>query len=141
MHIASHSTTNLREARLAKIHFAPQPHDDSTYLYAESIYYLPLKAQLVVLSSCESGVGKFAPGEGVMSLARGFLHAGAKNVISSLWEADDYYTKKLMILLYQQILFRRKTYTQALHTAKNQLIAQEPYLHPKYWSNFILIGR
>ncbi|OJJ15890.1 hypothetical protein BKI52_36840 [marine bacterium AO1-C] len=141
LHIASHSTANLREERLAKIHFAPQQHPDSTYLYAESIYYLPLKAQLVVLSSCESGVGKFAPGEGVMSLARGFLHAGAKNVISSLWEADDQYTKKLMVLLYQQILFRHKTYTQALHTAKNQLIAQEPYLHPKYWSNFILIGR
>ncbi|OJJ15889.1 hypothetical protein BKI52_36835 [marine bacterium AO1-C] len=141
LHIASHSTANLREERLAKIHFAPQQNPDSTYLYAESIYYLPLKAQLVVLSSCESGVGKFAPGEGVMSLARGFLHAGAKNVISSLWEADDQYTKKLMVLLYQQILFRHKTYTQALHTAKNQLIAQEPYLHPKYWSSFILIGK
>jgi len=141
LHIASHSTANLREERLAKIHFAPQKHPDSTYLYAESIYYLPLKAQLVVLSSCESGVGKFAPGEGVMSLARGFLHAGAKNVISSLWEADDQYAKKLMVLLYQQILFGRKTYTQALHIAKKQLIAQEPYLHPKYWSSFILIGR
>lgn len=141
LHIASHSTANLREERLAKILFAPQKHPDSTYLYAESIYYLPLKAQLVVLSSCESGVGKFAPGEGVMSLARGFLHAGAKNVISSLWEADDQYTKKMMILLYQQILLRHKSYTQALHTVKNQLIAQEPYLHPKYWSNFILIGR
>ncbi|HAS44261.1 MAG TPA: hypothetical protein DCS93_27530, partial [Microscillaceae bacterium] len=137
----SHSTANLQEERLAKIHFAPQKHPDSTYLYAESIYYLPLKAQLVVLSSCESGVGKFAPGEGVMSLARGFLHAGAKNVISSLWEADDQYAKKLMVLLYQQILFGRKTYTQALHIAKKQLIAQEPYLHPKYWSSFILIGR
>ncbi|WP_299452889.1 CHAT domain-containing tetratricopeptide repeat protein [uncultured Microscilla sp.] len=141
LHIASHSTANLNEDRLARIHFAPQPQADSTYLYAESIYYLPLKAQLVVLSSCESGVGKFVPGEGVMSLARGFLHAGAKSVISSLWEADDYYTKKLMVLLYQNILYRRKNYTQALHAAKNQLIAQEPYLHPKYWSNFILIGR
>lgn len=141
LHIASHSTANLNEARLARIHFAPQPQVDSTYLYAESIYYLPLKAQLVVLSSCESGVGKFVPGEGVMSLARGFLHAGAKSVISSLWEADDFYTKKLMILLYQNILYRQKNYTQALHVAKNQLIAQEPYLHPKYWSNFILIGR
>ncbi len=141
LHIASHSNANLNEARLARIHFAPQPQLDSTYLYAESIYYLPLNAQLVVLSSCESGVGKFVPGEGVMSLARGFLHAGAKSVISSLWEADDFYAKKLMVALYQNILYRKKNYTQALHAAKNQLIAQEPYLHPKYWSNFILIGR
>ncbi|WP_299452895.1 CHAT domain-containing protein [uncultured Microscilla sp.] len=141
LHIASHSTANLREARLARIHFAPQPQADSTYLYAESIYYLPLKAQLVVLSSCESGVGKFETGEGVMSLARGFLHAGAQSVVSSLWEADDVYTKKLMILFYNRALFQKVPYSQALSFAKRQLLSQEPQLHPKYWSNFILIGR
>ncbi|EAY28866.1 CHAT domain-containing protein [Microscilla marina] len=141
LHIASHSTANLREARLARIHFAPQPQADSTYLYAERIYYLPLKAQLVVLSSCESGVGKFEVGEGVMSLARGFLHAGAQSVVSSLWEADDVYTKKLMILFYNQALFGQVPYSHALSFAKRQLLSQEPTLHPKYWSNFILIGR
>ncbi|EAY28864.1 CHAT domain-containing protein [Microscilla marina] len=141
LHIASHSTANLREARLARIHFAPQPQADSTYLYAESIYYLPLKAQLVVLSSCESGVGKFEAGEGVMSLARGFLHAGAQSVVSSLWEADDVYTKKLMILFYNQALFGQVPYSRALGFAKRHLLSQEPTLHPKYWSNFILIGR
>ncbi|WP_299452892.1 CHAT domain-containing tetratricopeptide repeat protein [uncultured Microscilla sp.] len=141
LHIASHSTANLREARLARIHFAPQPQADSTYLYAESIYYLPLKAQLVVLSSCESGVGKFEAGEGVMSLARGFLHAGAQSVVSSLWEADDVYTKKLMILFYNQALFNQQPYSYALSLAKRQLLDKEPPLHPKYWSSFILIGR
>ncbi|WP_045113553.1 CHAT domain-containing protein [Microscilla marina] len=141
LHIASHSTANLREARLARIHFAPQPQSDSTYLYAESIYYLPLKAQLVVLSSCESGVGKFEAGEGVMSLARGFLHAGAQSVVSSLWEADDVYTKKLMILFYNRALFQKVPYSHALSFAKRQLLNKDPTLHPKYWSNFILIGR
>lgn len=140
LHIASHSTANLRETRLAKIHFAPQAHADSSYLYAESIYYLPLKAQLVVLSSCDSGVGKFELGEGVMSLARAFLHAGAKSVISSLWEADDVYTKKLMILFYNKALFKQETYAEALSHAKRQLMKQEPSLHPKYWSSFVLIG-
>jgi CHAT domain-containing protein len=140
LHIASHSTANLRETRLAKVHFAPQAQADSTYLYAESIYHLPLKARLVVLSSCESGVGKFVAGEGVESLARGFLHAGAQSVISSLWEADDAYTKKLMILFYNNALFHQDTYMHALSHAKRQLMHKEPQLHPKYWSCFILIG-
>ncbi len=140
LHIASHSTANLRETRLAKVHFAPQPQVDSTYLYAESIYHLPLKARLVVLSSCDSGVGKFVAGEGVESLARGFLHAGAQSVISSLWEADDAYTKKLMILFYNNALFHQDTYVHALSHAKRQLMRKEPQLHPKYWSCFILIG-
>jgi CHAT domain-containing protein len=140
LHIASHSTANLRETRLAKVHFAPQAQADSTYLYAESIYHLPLKARLVVLSSCESGVGKFVAGEGVESLARGFFHAGAQSVISSLWEADDAYTKKLMILFYNNALFHQDTYMHALSHAKRQLMHKEPQLHPKYWSCFILIG-
>ncbi|MGB0526020.1 MAG: CHAT domain-containing protein [Flammeovirgaceae bacterium] len=143
IHIASHSNADMHEDKLAKIHFAEcvdlEKHTTSC-LFANAIYNLNLKADLVVLSSCESGAGKLVKGEGVLSLARAFLNAGAKNVVSSLWEADDLYTKKLMLDFYTHKLESATTYSAALRAAKLSMIQSDTYLHPKYWSDFILIG-
>lgn len=142
LHIASHSHPDFENEKMGKIYLAnwKNPQKEASLL-AGNIYHLDISANLVVLSSCESGVGKFNESEGVLSLARSFLHAGANNIISSLWEVDDKYTSELMISFYHQIIHKQKTYSQALRIAKRNLQRTYKNLHPKYWSDFILIGR
>ena len=96
LHIASHSSASTKNADLAKIRFAPNSDTSKVdgLLYSGEVYNLSLNADLLVLSSCESGVGKLAQGEGVLSLARSFLYAGARNIVFSLWDVNDIETRK-----------------------------------------------
>ena len=88
-----------------------------------------------MLSSCESGIGKLIRGEGLMALTRGFLYAGASNIIVSLWKVHDRHTKDLMVEMYKNIL-AGKSYSQSLREAKLKMLDKGP----KVWSSFILIG-
>ncbi len=144
LHIATHSETSFTDQNLARIHLAGclgQGNDHSaTCLYPASIYTMNLSARLVVLSSCDSGAGKVLGNEGIMSLGRAFLNAGARNVVSTLWEADDRYSRLLMEAFYRAFLYQNKPFAEALAQAKTTLVAEAQWQHPKYWSNFILIG-
>lgn len=106
-------------------------------LSMSEIYNFSLKADLVVLSCCDSGVGKVAKGEGVMAINRGFLYAGAKNVIYTLFKIYDQHSAELMQYLYEEIL-KKNAYNQSLRTSKLKMIRQN--YAPKYWSGFVLIG-
>ncbi|HAS45638.1 MAG TPA: hypothetical protein DCS93_34465 [Microscillaceae bacterium] len=142
IHIASHSEANRKNADLAKIRFAGcgTSQDLSGCLLASEIYNLELNADLLVLSSCESGVGKLVKGEGVFSLARSFLYAGAHNIVFSLWEIDDAYTRELMIAFYGQFLGKRKvSYSKALQLAQQKLRMRG--IHPKHWAGIVMIGK
>ncbi len=108
-------------------------------LYAGEIYNLELKADLVMLSACQTGLGKIVRGEGLIGLTRGFLYAGAKNVGVSMWKVADESTSQLMIQFYKQLL-RNKTKAKALQKAKRKLIRSKTYQHPYYWGSFVLIG-
>jgi CHAT domain-containing protein len=105
-----------------------------------------LNADLLVLSSCESGIGKLVKGEGLMALTRGFLYSGARNVIHSLWKVSDKETSQLMIELYRNILNPREGsepwqgYAATLREAKLSLIAEETTAFPASWSSFVLVG-
>lgn len=143
VHIASHSRANTDNTRLACISFAAdndQRKDLPKNLLSSEIYNLELNAELLVLSSCESGVGKFVKGEGVLSLVRSFLYAGAKNILFSLWEVDDLYTRQLMVAFYKNLLNQSQfDYQQSLQTAQLTMIQQG--VHPKHWAGIIMIGR
>ncbi|OJJ22311.1 hypothetical protein BKI52_06410 [marine bacterium AO1-C] len=144
VHIASHSEANTQKPGLAKVRFSGcggRTQDVSGCLLASEIYNLEMNANLLVLSSCSSGVGKLTRGEGVFSLARSFLYAGAHNVVFSLWDVDDEYTKKLMIAFYKYFLSNpnSKGYQKALQLARNQLAEQN--IHPKHWAGIVLIGK
>ena len=138
IHIASHSIINESKPKLSAIIFS-QPIDtvdiEDGVLYADEIYNLNLNADLVVLSSCESGIGKLVSGEGMMALTRGFLYAGASNIIVSLWKVHDRHTKELMVELYKSIL-AGKSYSCALREAKLKMLDKGP----KVWSSFVLVG-
>ena len=93
--------------------------------------------QLVVLSACETGLGKIENGEGVFGLQRSFMQAGAKNVLISLWKVDDTLTKDLMIKFYQY-LTSGNSISQSLKKA--QLDQSKLYSNPLLWGGFVLVG-
>ncbi|SFB93693.1 CHAT domain-containing protein [Flexibacter flexilis DSM 6793] len=119
--------------------------DNDGKLYASEIYGLRLNADLVVLSACESGLGKLIQGEGLVGLSRSFLYAGASNLSVSLWRVADEPTRLLMTYFYEYIITQSKLnkpirYAEALQQAKLKLIRTSPYNSPYHWSSFILIG-
>ncbi len=148
IHIASHSFTNDKYPALSGIAFS-QPDtlsfsegkNEDGILYAGESYNLNLKsADLVVLSSCKSGLGKLAKGEGFLSLSRGFLYSGVPNIVFSLWNVKDEQTKDLMIFFYKKVL-KGKTYAKAMRESKLKLINNPKTSEPKYWAPWILVGK
>lgn len=143
IHIATHSFINDAHPQLSGIVFA-QTEDESDsgndgILYSAETYNLDLNANLVVLSSCESGLGKIVKGEGMMALTRGFLYSGADNILFSLWKVPDKHTSELMIEFYGQH-FSGSSYSESLRAAKLKLIGNQTTARPRSWASFILIG-
>ena len=106
----------------------------------DKIYNLNLNADLVVLSSCESGYGEIVRGEGMMALTRGFIYAGAGNLVTSLWRVLDKDTGVLMKYMYADIL-SGKTYSESIRNAKLKMIKNQDTAFPLYWSGFVLLGK
>lgn len=143
VHVSSHGFSNDKEPALSGLAFS-QPTDTSVkedgILYAGEAYNLNLNADLIVLSACESGLGKLIKGEGIQALSRGFLFTGVPNIIFTLWNAQDKATKVLMVKFYLNFL-EGKTYSEALREAKLSLIRDPHFAFPHIWGMFILVGR
>jgi CHAT domain-containing protein/Flp pilus assembly protein TadD len=107
-------------------------------LAAYEIFNLKLKADLVVLSACETGLGKEIKGEGLMSLTRAFMYAGAPSVVVSLWNVNDETAADLMIRFYRH-LQSGKTKSEALRQAQLETIRDNGF--PFFWAPFVLIGK
>ncbi|MEM1440515.1 MAG: CHAT domain-containing tetratricopeptide repeat protein [Pseudomonadota bacterium] len=103
------------------------------------IYGLQLDAELVVLSACETALGQDLAGEGLLGLTRGFMFAGARRVVATLWRVEDRATAELMTVFYSE-LFQGTAPTRALLVAKQTLRSDRRYKHPYYWSGFTLQG-
>jgi len=113
-------------------------------LYAGEIYNLKLNADLVVLSACETGLGKVKRGEGIIGLTRALLYAGTKNIVVSLWTVDDRGTQFFMTDFYRLLLEKKSVkqgYSGILRQTKLDLIRSGYLSHPFYWSPFILVGK
>lgn len=110
------------------------------FLQLHDIYGLNLSADLIVLSSCETGLGKNINGEGIVGLTHGFLYAGAQGVVTSLWRVDDRATADLMARFYQAMLKDGLTPSAALRAAKMSMWKQGRWRHPYYWAGFVLQG-
>lgn len=115
---------------------------DTEVLYSE-FYHLDLKPDLVVLSACETGIGKLYKAEGAMSVARGFQFAGAQNLLFSLWKVNDFTTSVLMGKFYGN-LKKGNSYFDSNHQAKLDFLADESIPNakksPYYWSSFVYYG-
>ena len=113
---------------------------DSALLYVSDIYNMKLSAELVVLSACKTGLGKEVRGEGLMSLTRGFMYAGAARVIVSLWDVNDRSTASLMSGFYRGLLQRKQTPAAALRAAQLQMLKNPQWAAPYYWAAFTQHG-
>jgi len=137
LHLSTHAYSNDQGAPPA-IAFI-----DSN-LYLPELYALSIPAGLVVLSACETGLGEMEPGEGIMSLARGFSYAGAAGLVSSLWNVNDKTTSDLFLSFYDQLL-EDKSIAQSLRAAKIAYL-EDPSVSfakksPYYWAGFVFIGQ
>jgi CHAT domain-containing protein/Tfp pilus assembly protein PilF len=139
IHLATHSQINNKSSNYSFLAFSEiKDSIENEFLYARELYNLSLNADMVVLSACETGVGEIQQGEGVISLARAFTYAGAKSVVTTLWQVNDEKSKILMIDFYKY-LRRGLPKQEALWRAKQDFmkkIKSDPY----YWAGFIGIG-
>ena len=135
LHLATHSCADQEDARFSKIYFM----DD--YLSNLDLFNLDLQAELAVLSSCNTGSGQLVRGDGVMSLSKGFIHAGIPSTLISLWAVDDCATSDVMILFYNE-LKKGKSKDEALQQAKIKYMEQvdKAHQHPYYWAAFVQMG-
>ncbi|HVG18874.1 MAG TPA: CHAT domain-containing protein [Blastocatellia bacterium] len=115
-----------------------QPQDG--YLRLNDIYNLELPSDLVVLSACNTGLGKQIKGEGMIGLTRGFMYAGASRVMASLWKVDDEATAQLIKYFYQEMLAKKKSPAEALRRAQIAMWSQDRWRSPYFWAAFVLQG-
>jgi CHAT domain-containing protein/Tfp pilus assembly protein PilF len=144
LHIATHGFINEEFPDLSGLLLYPDTSNvEDDILNSGEVYSLKLNADLVVLSACETGIGKINTGEGILGLSRAFIYAGADNLIVSLWKVDDRATSELMTSFYQTHLEpkQRMPFAEALRAAKLAMIGSEQFSMPYYWSSFVLIGQ
>jgi len=139
IHFATHSTVNRDDPLRSRIWLSPDTSADSSdYLSLRDVTRLSLPADLIVLSSCESGGGRFQLGEGIEGFVRGFMSAGCRNVVVSLWDVEDFASAIFMKEFYRNL---RLGYASALRQAKLSMI-NSPRLrlrHPFYWAPFVVV--
>lgn len=143
VHLALHADIDSLNPRNLKILFSnvlKQKKEDNK-LFGHELYSLNIPADLVVLSACNTGVGKINKGEGILSLGNAFQHAGAKSLLLSRWKISDDTTPEVMKLFYTN-LKNGINKSKALQKAKLDYLANSNYFtsQPFYWGSFYLLG-
>ena len=141
LHLALHASADTLNPLESKLVFANFNSEDEKALYTYELYGLNLTSRLTVLNACETGSGKYATGEGIMSLAKGFLYCGSKCVMTHLYKIDDKSVKDITLSFYR--FLQQNNYPDvALMKAKINYLnnADEFLAHPYYWSSSILLG-
>ena len=137
IHLALHGYADLDYPDRSALIFAPDPSgSEDGLLQVREIRSLHLKAKLVTLSACNTGVGPVGEA-GVANLVNAFIEAGADSVVSTLWELEDHATEHLMAMFYSQ-LARHTRKVDALRTAQLDLLNQG--LPPYFWASFQIVG-
>ena len=144
VHFATHGILNDQNPDLSGIVLSlvdEQGQDQDGFLTLRDIYNLDLPVHLVVLSACQTGIGRPVRGEGLIGLTRGFMYAGARSVVVSLWRVNDEATAELMKRFYRHMLGKDKLpAAAALRQAQLEMQADKVWHDPYYWAGFILQG-
>jgi len=143
VHLATHGLLDSEHPELSGLVLSlvdKQGKPQNGFLGLEDVYNLDLPVELVVLSACETGLGKEISGEGLIGLTRGFMYAGASRVVASLWSVDDVATAELMSRFYKAMLKEGLTPAEALRKAQMQMWRQKRWKHPYYWGAFEMQG-
>jgi CHAT domain-containing protein len=143
VHLATHGLLDANRPEISGVVLSlvderGQPKDG--FLRLHDIYNLKLNADLVVLSGCQTALGKDVRGEGLVGLTRGFMYAGAKAVVASLWQVDDESTAELMKRFYRGMLKENRRPADALRQAQLEMSRTKRWSAPFYWAGFVLQG-
>ncbi|MET0624673.1 MAG: CHAT domain-containing protein, partial [Pyrinomonadaceae bacterium] len=143
VHFATHGFLDSQHPELSGIllsMFDEQGRAQDGFLRAHEIFNLNLNADVVVLSACQTGIGKVVKGEGLVGLTRGFMYAGAPRVMVSLWSVNDAATAELMTRFYKGVLIDKRRPAQALQAAQVSMLNDKRFAAPFYWAAFTLQG-
>jgi CHAT domain-containing protein/Tfp pilus assembly protein PilF len=143
VHFATHGYIDSEKPGLSAIVLSlvdEQGQARDGFLRAQEIYNLQLPAELVVLSACQTGLGRDIKGEGLVGLTRGFMYAGAPRVIVSLWSVSDRGTADLMGRLYAGMIKTGQRPAAALRSAQLEMWRQKGWRSPYYWAAFVQQG-
>jgi CHAT domain-containing protein len=141
IHFATHGYINEDEPDLSGLVLTKsESSSDDGILQSTEIFDLNLRTGLVVLSACQTGLGKLVRGEGIVGLSRAFMYAGAPSVLVSLWSVSDNSTAVLMDEFYRNLIKSGLYKTDALRKAQLSLLSNEEFAHPFYWAPFVLFG-
>lgn len=143
IHIATHTLLDDRHPDLSGLVLSlvdAKGRQVDGFLPLLDIYKMHLDTRLVVLSACDTYIGNDLRGEGLLGLARGFLYAGARQVVASLWKVDDRATAVFMDQFYTALLHGKVSAAAALQRAQNQMSKDPAWRSPRYWAGFVLAG-
>lgn len=143
VHFATHGILDNKHPELSGLVLSlvnPRGQTQNGFLTLQDIYNLHLPADLVVLSGCETGLGEQINGEGLISLTRGFMYAGASRVVASLWSVSDIATANLMTEFYKEMLHDGMRPAAALRGAQVHMWRQKQWNLPYYWAAFQIEG-
>jgi CHAT domain-containing protein len=143
VHLATHGLLDTERPELSGIVLSQvdeQGKPQDGFLRLHEVYNLNWSADLVVLSACQTALGKEIRGEGLVGLARGFMYAGAKGVLASLWNVNDSATALFMKQFYQGMFAKGLPPAAALRAAQVEMSKRNPWRSPYYWSAFVLQG-
>jgi CHAT domain-containing protein len=142
IHLAMHTYLNDQSPMNSAMIFSQEndPPEDGL-LYTYEVYGIPMNAKMVVLSSCNTGNGILSSGEGILSLARGFLYSGCQSVVMSMWEIDDRSGTEVMKMFYDN-LRQGKSKSQALKASRTAYLKSASQLrsHPYFWASLVVYG-
>jgi CHAT domain-containing protein len=144
IHFATHSFLDSTHPELSAIALSMldrQGRSQEGFLRSHEVFNLRLGAELVVLSGCRTGLGKEVKGEGLYGMTRGFMYAGSKRVLVSLWDVQDQATARLMTDFYRGLLGPKRSNTAAaLRAAQIAIWREGRWQAPYYWAGFVLQG-
>jgi CHAT domain-containing protein len=143
IHLATHGLLDPVNPELSGIVlslFDQKGKSQDGFLRLHDIFNLNLPAELVVLSACETGLGKEVRGEGLVGLTRGFMYAGSRRVVVSLWSVNDVATSEVMAKFYQKMLQEGQNPVSALRAAQLEMWKSQQWQSPYYWAAFTVQG-
>lgn len=143
LHFATHGFLNQQNPELSSLILSlydDEGNAQNGFLRVIDLYSIRVNADLVVLSACQTALGKDIDGEGIVGLTRGFMYAGASGIVSSLWRVEDAATAELMKRFYRAMLKENQTPSAALRTAQNEMRRIPRFRNPRHWSGFTLNG-
>jgi CHAT domain-containing protein len=140
IHIASHAETETNHPLESFLLLSQEKGSDAAALTARDVLGMRLRANLVVLSACETARGRIGQGEGVMGLGWAMIAAGARATVLSQWKVDSAATGDLMIDLHRRLAAGKADKAEALRQASLDTMRSPGRLHPFYWAAFIVLG-